>query len=86
MEKMKKYIRIGSKLVRANTVSMFFWKDKFTNSIHSFCQYQSSVSDVGAKCWVSKIFHWASEKIFYLPSGQVEMFLICQPLVLVNLT
>ena len=24
--------------------------------------------------------HGASEKIFYLPSGQVEMFLTCQPL------
>ena len=58
---------------------MFFWKSKFINSIHfiSFIpsvNISKSVSDVGPKCWASKFFHWASEKIFYLPSGQVEFF------------
>ena len=48
---------------------MFFWKGKFVlhsvHIVHSFCQYQSSVSDVGAKCWASKFFQWTNEKKYF---------------------
>ena len=60
---------------------MFFWTGKLINSIQ-FVSFIPSVnisrllSDVGAKCRASMFFHWASEKIIYLPSGQVEIFFV----------
>ena len=27
----------------------------------------------------ASFFYWASKKIFYLPNGQEDIFLICQP-------
>ena len=32
------------------------------------------------KIWASKFFYWTSDFLFLLSCGQVEIFLICQPL------